>query len=122
AMLYVPGNSGSAIPVGSAVDLTVQSVPTQKYGVLRGQVEAVGQAPETPDQITSFLGNSQLAEEFSAQGQPVAVVVRLDQSADTPSGYVWSTAHGPPHTIESTTLVSGAIRLATQHPIDWILP
>ena len=122
AMLYVPGGSGSAIPVGSAVDLTVQSVPAQQYGVLRGRVEAVGQVPETPDQITSFLGNSQLAGEFSARGRPVAVAVRLDRSADTPSGYAWSTGHGPPHTIESTTLVSGAIQLARQHPIDWILP
>jgi pyruvate/2-oxoglutarate dehydrogenase complex dihydrolipoamide acyltransferase (E2) component len=122
AMLYVPVGSGSAIPVGSAVDLTVQSVPAQQYGVLRGWVEAVGQVPETPDQITSFLGSSQLAEEFSGRGQPAAVVVRLDQSAQTPSGYAWSTAHGPPHTIESMTLVRGAIRLAAQHPINWILP
>lgn len=122
AMVYAQAGSASTIPVGAAVDLTVQSVPAQQYGVLRGQVEAVGQVPETEAQISDFLGNSQLAQEFSAHGQPVAVVVRLDRSAGTPSGYTWSTAHGPPYAIQSTTLVSGSVRLASQHPIDWILP
>ncbi|MCQ4079531.1 HlyD family efflux transporter periplasmic adaptor subunit [Streptomyces sp. RB6PN25] len=122
AMVYAQGDSSATIPVGAPVDLTVQSVPAQQYGVLRGHVEAVGQIPETQQQIADFLGSSQLGEEFSAQGQPVAVVVRLDPSSGTPSGYAWSTAHGPPHTIESTTLVSGSIHLASQHPVDWILP
>jgi biotin carboxyl carrier protein len=122
AMAYVPSDSAASIPVGAAVDLTVPSVPVQQYGVLHGHVAAVGQAPETQAQITDFLGDSQLAQEFSAHGQPVAVVIRLDRSSTTPSGYAWSTAHGPPRTLEPASLVSGSIHLASQHPIDWILP
>jgi pyruvate/2-oxoglutarate dehydrogenase complex dihydrolipoamide acyltransferase (E2) component len=122
AVLYASSSSGSTIPVGSSVDLTVQSVPAQRYGVLRGRVLAVGRVPETRQQITSFLGSSQLAEQFSAQGQPVAVVVQLTRSAGTKSGYKWSSAHGPPYAVDSTTLATGAIHLAAQHPIDWILP
>ena len=34
-------------PSGAAVDLTVQSAPTQQYGVLRGRVKAVGRAAQT---------------------------------------------------------------------------
>lgn len=45
AMLYVPGGSGAAIPVGAQVDLGVQSAPRQRFGVLRGRVKAVGRAP-----------------------------------------------------------------------------
>ncbi|GAA0701165.1 HlyD family efflux transporter periplasmic adaptor subunit [Kitasatospora atroaurantiaca] len=122
AVLYAPGGNGSTIPVGSPVDLTVQSVPAQQFGVLRGHVLAVGRVPETRQQIAGFLGDSQLGEQFSAQGQPVAVVVQLDKSAGTKSGYAWSSASGPPYAIGSTTLVSGAIHLAAQHPIDWVLP
>ncbi|WP_406382344.1 HlyD family efflux transporter periplasmic adaptor subunit [Streptomyces sp. NBC_01618] len=122
AVLYAQDSSASTIPMGSSVDLTVQSVPAQQYGVLRGRVLGVGRTPQTRQQITSFLGDSQLGEQFSQGGQPLAVVVQLDRSAGTKSGYAWSSADGPPYTIDSTTLVSGAIHLAAQRPVEWVLP
>jgi multidrug efflux pump subunit AcrA (membrane-fusion protein) len=122
AVLYVPADSGSTVPVGASVDLTVQSVPTQQYGVLRGRVKAVGRTAQTRQRITGFLGSSQLGEQFSKKGQPVAVLVRLDPSSRTESGYTWSSADGPPYAVDSMTLTTGAIRLSEQHPIDWLLP
>jgi biotin carboxyl carrier protein len=122
AMLYVPGGSGPALPVGAAVDLTVPSVPAGRYGVLRGRIAAVGRAAQTPQQITGFLGDSRLGAEFSAHGPPVAVMVRLDRSAATKSGYGWSKAPGPPYAVDSMTLVSGAVQLPEQRPLDWLLP
>ncbi|UGY93210.1 HlyD family efflux transporter periplasmic adaptor subunit [Streptomyces gobiensis] len=122
AMLYMPGGSGSTVPVGARVDLSIQSVPTQQFGVLRGRVKAVGRIPQTRQQITSFLGDSQLGEQFSKQGHPVAVMVQLERSTGTKSGYRWSSTDGPPYAIESMTMVSGAIHLAAQRPVDWLLP
>ncbi|MEU1311231.1 HlyD family efflux transporter periplasmic adaptor subunit [Streptomyces cinnamoneus] len=122
AMLYVPGGSGGTIPVGAAVDLNVQSVPQQRFGVLRGRVAAVGRAPQTPAQIGGFLGDGRLAAEFARQGNPVAVLVQLERSSATRSGYRWSSADGPPYAVDSTTPVTGAVHLAAQHPVDWLLP
>ncbi|OEJ28273.1 hypothetical protein AR457_31225 [Streptomyces agglomeratus] len=122
AVLYVPAERGAGVPVGAAVDLSVQSVATQQYGVLRGKVASVGRTAQTRQRITGFLGSGQLGEEFSEQGQPVAVLVRLDRSAEAESGYSWSTSQGPPYAVESMTLATGSIRLAEQHPIDWLLP
>ncbi|MGR8012028.1 hypothetical protein [Streptomyces hypolithicus] len=122
AVLYVPADSGSTVPVGAAVDLSVQSVATQRYGVLRGRVEAVGRTAQTRQRITGFLGSSELGEQFSRTGQPVSVLVRLQRSSAAKSGYGWSTSGGPPYAVDSMTLATGAIRLAEQHPIDWLLP
>ncbi|MFJ6749257.1 MULTISPECIES: HlyD family efflux transporter periplasmic adaptor subunit [unclassified Streptomyces] len=122
ATLYVPAQSGASVPVGASVDLTVQSVPTQQYGVLRGRVKAVGRTAQTRQRISGFLGSSQLGEQFSKDGQPVAVLVQLDRAPGTKSGYRWSSADGPPYPVESMTLASGAVHLAEQHPIDWLLP
>ncbi|MFI9237903.1 HlyD family efflux transporter periplasmic adaptor subunit [Streptomyces sp. NPDC053079] len=121
AVLYVPGGSGGTIPVGAPVDLSVQSVPQQRFGVLRGRVKAVGRAPQTPAQISGFLGDSRLAAQFSRQGNPVAVLVQLERSATT-SGYRWSSAGGPPYAVDSTTPVTGAVHLSAQRPVDWLLP
>lgn len=122
AMLYLPADNGTAVPVGATVDLTVQSVPSQQYGVLRGRVEAVGRTSQSRQQIAGFLGDGQLAEQFSRQGRPVAVLVELDRSSRTESGYTWSSSDGPPYAVESMTPAGGAIRLAGQRPIDWLLP
>ncbi|MGK5731055.1 hypothetical protein [Streptomyces sp. URMC 124] len=122
AMLYVPGGSGGEIPVGAPVDLSVQSVPREKFGVLRGRVQAVGRAPQSPAQISGFLGDSRLAAEFTRQGNPVAVLVRLERAPAAASGYRWSSADGPPYPVDSTTPVTGAVHLADQRPVDWLLP
>ncbi|WP_055531647.1 HlyD family efflux transporter periplasmic adaptor subunit [Streptomyces graminilatus] len=122
ATVYVPAGSAAAIPVNAPVDLTVQTAPAQRYGVLRGHVKSVDRAAQTQRQIGAFLGDSQLGEQFTAKGRPVAVLVRLDKSSATKSGYRWSSAEGPPFPLTSMTLASGSIRLADQRPVDWLLP
>ncbi|MFJ8591901.1 HlyD family efflux transporter periplasmic adaptor subunit [Streptomyces sp. NPDC093598] len=122
ATVYVPAENAASIPDDAAVDLTVQSVPPQEYGVLRGHVKSVDRSAQSPQQIASFLGDSQLGEQFTEKGRPVAVTVRLDRSSATKSGYAWSSADGPPFKLTSMTQASASIRLADQRPVDWLLP
>ncbi|MGP4045869.1 HlyD family efflux transporter periplasmic adaptor subunit [Streptomyces sp. 2A115] len=122
ATVYVPAENAASIPSNAAVDLTVQSAPTQQYGVLRGHVKSVDRAAQSEQQIAAFLGDSQLGEQFTKKGRPVAVLVRLDRSSGTESGYKWSSAEGPPFRLDSMTVADGSIRLADQRPIDWLLP
>ncbi|MEU6273858.1 HlyD family efflux transporter periplasmic adaptor subunit [Streptomyces populi] len=122
ATVYVSAASAASIPADAAVDLTVQSVPAQRYGVLRGHVKAVGGAAQTRQQISAYLGDAQLGEQFSEKGRPVAVLVRLDRSPTAPSGLRWSSADGPPDAPASMTLATASIRLAGQRPVDWLLP
>ncbi|MEW1672732.1 HlyD family efflux transporter periplasmic adaptor subunit [Streptomyces noursei] len=120
ATLYVPAENAATLPVGAPVDLTVAAAPTQRFGVLRGHVAAVGRAAQSRQRISAFLGSTQLGEQFSRAGQPIAVLVRLDP-ARTASGYAWSTSDGPPFALDSMTQATAAVHLAAQHPIDWLL-
>jgi biotin carboxyl carrier protein len=122
ATVYVPAENAASIPDKAAVDLTVQSVPTQEYGVLRGHVKSVDRSVQSAQQISAFLGDSQLGEQFTKDGRPVAVLVKLDKKASTKSGYEWSSADGPPFSLTSMTMATGSIRLADQRPVDWLLP
>nr|WP_180218160.1 HlyD family efflux transporter periplasmic adaptor subunit [Streptomyces albus] len=122
AMLYVPADKGAAVPVGAAVDLRVTSVPSDRFGLLRGTVESVGRTPRTEEQISGFLGDRTLAQRFTRQGKPLAVLVSLKRSPATRSGYAWSREDGPPFRLDSATQVSGAVHLAAQRPVDWLLP
>ncbi|KKD09326.1 HlyD family efflux transporter periplasmic adaptor subunit [Streptomyces sp. WM6386] len=122
ATVYVPAENAASIPAHAAVDLTVSSVPTQEYGVLRGHVKSVERSAQSAQQISAFLGDSQLGEQFSKDGRPVAVLVKLDKASGTKSGYKWSSKDGPPFTLTSMTVATGSIRLADQRPVDWLLP
>ncbi|MGI5460558.1 HlyD family efflux transporter periplasmic adaptor subunit [Streptomyces sp. CA-249302] len=122
ATVYVPAENAASIPADATVDLTVSSVPTQEYGVLRGHVKSVDRSAQSAQQIAAFLGDSQLGEQFTKKGRPVAVLVKLDKSPGTKSGYQWSSKDGPPFVLTSMTTASGSIRLADQRPVDWLLP
>ncbi|MFF9126924.1 HlyD family efflux transporter periplasmic adaptor subunit [Streptomyces sp. NPDC014889] len=122
ATVYVPAENAAAIPSGAAVDLTVSSVPAQRYGVLRGHVKEVDRSAQSAQRIAAFLGDSQLGEQFTRKGRPVAVLVRLDTSSTTKSGLTWSSVGGPPYRLDSMTAATASIRLADQRPLDWLLP
>ncbi|MFE9675532.1 HlyD family efflux transporter periplasmic adaptor subunit [Streptomyces sp. NPDC006259] len=122
ATVYVPAENAASVPAGAAVDLTVQTVPSQRYGVLRGHVKSVDRAAQSAQRIAAFLGDSQLGEQFTEKGRPVAVLVRLDPSSTTRSGYRWSSADGPPYALTSMTMATASIRLADRRPLDWLLP
>ncbi|MBP0458491.1 HlyD family efflux transporter periplasmic adaptor subunit [Streptomyces montanisoli] len=122
AMLYVPASGGASVAPGQPVDLTLPSVPEGTYGVLRGTVKAVGRTTRTRRQIAAFLGDDQLAARFTRGGQPVAVLVTLDASRSTKSGYAWSSPAGPPFALTSMTPADGSVRVARQHPAEWLLP
>ncbi|MEU8922616.1 HlyD family efflux transporter periplasmic adaptor subunit [Kitasatospora sp. NPDC048545] len=121
AVLYAPTSSAGLITQGSTVDLDLRSAPAQEYGVLRGVVQSVSQFSQTQKQIASFLGDAQLAGQFSGQGQPMQVVVRLLTEPGTTSGFRWSTRTGPPYLIDSRTLVSASVHLPSVRPIGWVL-
>ncbi|MEV4232366.1 HlyD family efflux transporter periplasmic adaptor subunit [Streptomyces bobili] len=122
ATVYVPAENAASVPADAAVDLTVQTVPSQRYGVLHGRVKSVDRSAQSAQRIAAFLGDSQLGEQFTREGRPVAVLVRLDRSSATRSGYAWSSADGPPYALTSMTMATASIRLADQRPLDWLLP
>ncbi|NKE61454.1 HlyD family efflux transporter periplasmic adaptor subunit [Lentzea sp. PSKA42] len=120
AVLYVPTGEAGLIRKDTPVDLAVQSAPAQEFGVLRGTVVSISQFAESRQQISDFLGDDQLGDRFTAQGQPLKIVVRL-MEGETASGYRWSTQSGPPYRIDSRTLVTGAVQLSPIKPIEWVV-
>lgn len=122
AVLYVPGINSSAVPAGTGVGLTVQTVPAQQFGLLRGRIIAAGRFPESREQVTDFLGDGDLGARFTTDGPPVKVVVELLPAPATPSGYAWTTGTGPPFGLDSRMLVRGAIDLTPIRPINLVVP
>ncbi|MFD8809624.1 HlyD family efflux transporter periplasmic adaptor subunit [Streptomyces sp. NPDC059597] len=122
ATVYVPAENAASIPAHAEVDLTVSSVPADRYGVLRGRVKSVDRTAQSAQSIAAFLGDTQLGQQFTRRSRPVAVTVKLEKSASAKSGYRWSSVDGPPFRLDSMTLATGSVHLADQRPLDWLLP
>ncbi|MFJ6542858.1 HlyD family efflux transporter periplasmic adaptor subunit [Streptomyces sp. NPDC091385] len=122
ATVYVPAENAASIPAHAEVDLTVSSVPADRYGVLRGRVKSVDRTAQSAQSIAAFLGDTQLGQQFTRKSRPVAVTVKLEKSSSAKSGYRWSSADGPPFRLDSMTLATGSVHLADQRPLDWLLP
>ena len=121
--VVLPADNGSSVPVGAAVDLTVQSAPAQRYGVLRGRVKSVGRTGSdgSADRLASW-GTASWASSSRSRASPVPVLVRLDDLVAHQVRLPWSSSAGPPYAVGSMTLASGTVHLAEQRPIDWLLP
>jgi multidrug efflux pump subunit AcrA (membrane-fusion protein) len=122
AILYLSNAEVATVHPGDAVELTVESVPVTPFGVLHGRVASIDPFVSRRSDVSDFLGDDDLAEAITAGGPARKVVVDLQGSALTASGYAWSTRAGPPFALGSRAAVAGAVAQPPVRPIDWIMP
>ncbi len=120
--LYLTPSDGKLVRTNMPVQLNPVSVKKEEYGLLLGRVGSVSAFPATPQAMLSRLENPALVSEFTRGGAPIEVVVSLDPSPDTPSGYAWTSHEGPPESLTSGTLCSGSITLSRRAPISLVVP
>jgi HlyD family secretion protein len=98
------------------------SVKKEEYGLMRGTVEEASEYPVTPEGMLRILGNPTLVAEFAQAGALIEVTVRLQETNNTTSGFVWTSVDGPPMQITSGTLCEGTITIGHRAPIIYVLP
>lgn len=120
ALLFVDQNAAATIVPGMPARLNPDTAPAGAYGDLLGRVVGVDVLPLDPVDFLQLAGdNSELAGAMAQDGA-YRVVVALD-TADTPSGYAWSSRTGPPFAIAPGTVLSGVVVIGEQQPIDTLL-
>lgn len=122
AFLFVPVASSQPITTGMPVQLSVATVPSERYGLLQGTVAAVGTHPVTRAGVNALLNNPDLTARVVGGNPVIQVRVDLTPSHTSPSGYAWTSGDGPPTTVAAGTLTGATIILATRHPISMLFP
>jgi hypothetical protein len=121
AELYLPDSVNPDVKAGSRVDIDVASVPARQYGMLRGTVRSVAKSTETSAEISEFLGDDKAGRVLGSDSGARKVVVELEPAEGTSSGYLWSSASGPPFKVGARTNVTGLIEQQPMRPIAWVL-
>jgi multidrug efflux pump subunit AcrA (membrane-fusion protein) len=116
--LFVPSKDGSGLAPGMSANITVANAPSAAFGVLRGKISSVSQAPLSTAAVTALVGNPDLAQVLTKNGPPLLAQVALSRNSKTRSGFDWSTPKGPPFPLEAGTPVTAKVVEQEQKPID----
>ena len=114
--MYVPLSDRQQIRAGMDVQVLPSTVEREKYGYIRGQVEAIAEFAATRQEMLAVLGDTDAVTAMSASG-PV-FEVRIALRTDSEGHYVWSASDGPPAAIVSGTPCQVIIQVGDERPIS----
>ena len=120
--LYLPDEVGKKVRPGQKAQIIPSTVNVEEYGYLRGVVIFVAILPSTPESMAAVLQNDYLVQQFSAVGPTLRIQAKLIEAPANPSGYAWSSSHGPDMQISSGTACSARIVLSEDAPITYAFP
>ncbi|MCY7366707.1 MAG: NHLP bacteriocin system secretion protein [Chamaesiphon sp.] len=124
--IYFADKDGQQVKPGMEVQITPSLVKRERFGGIVGKVSEVTSFPVTGQDMANIIGNQglaeSLAESLSSGGKaPVQVFADLD-TAQTNSGYKWSSSNGPDLKLSSGTTVQVRVSVGEVVPISYILP
>ncbi len=121
AVLYISPSEGKRIDTKMLVRIAPSTMRIEEYGYMEGIVEKVSEYPATKQGIIRTLGNAELAQTFTKDEQPIAIVVKL-KTAKNASGFKWTSRRGPNSPIKAGTPCEGQIILDSNTPLKVFFP
>lgn len=122
AIIYVSPRDGRRVEKGMKVEIVPTTVRKEEYGYASGIVETVADVAATTEGMRSILKNEQLVAKLSGEGAPIAVEVKLEADAATPSGLKWSSSKGPPQRIAAGTLLDAKVVVDHAPVVNLVAP
>ncbi len=122
AVLYLSPAEGKKVKAGMNVNISPTTVKREEYGFIVGKATYVSEFPATAQSMMRTLNNEQLVRQLSMGSAPIEATVDLVPSADSITGYKWSSKQGPPHRIQSGTLCTAEFIVSRSRPIRKLIP
>jgi HlyD family secretion protein len=116
------GSTAKQIRPGMRVQMSPAGVAWEEHGYMLGRVVSVSESPLSPTAMNVLLRNDALGRDFTARGAAYVVSVELERDPATPSGFRWTTRHGPDLAFGSGTLMESNITLQQRRPIALVIP
>jgi len=118
---YLPLQAGKKISIGVPVRVTPTTVQQARFGSMVGTVTRVSEYPVSNEAAIHTLGSEQILTDLSQASALLEVAVQM-QTANTESGYRWTTHSGPPVQISSGTTTLASFTIEQRAPITYVIP
>ncbi len=122
ALAYFQAKEGKQLHKGMRVRVSPSTVSKEQYGSIIGYVENISDYPVTSEAVVNYVGNFAVAQNLISGNHTIEVLVRLEHSDETPSGYQWTSVTGPDVQITAGTLSEVWATMEQRPPISFILP
>lgn len=102
----------------------LNSVDSKKYGSLVVKVEQVWSYPISSDEIYHIIGNRQIVNTLTNNGEnaPVQILCKPVLDPKTQSGFKWTSKNGPPNKIDTGSMGDMRIIVEEKRPIEFVFP
>jgi|TARA_Y100000589_G_scaffold133991_1_gene127991 HlyD family secretion protein len=94
AVSYFPPADARRLPVGLPVEVVPLWNQRGRFGGIVGRVRSVLTLPATQEDISTTIGNNQLAEALVKHGPVMRAEIELDRHPRTDDGYRWTLSQG----------------------------
>ena len=139
---FTPENADRIYP-----DMTVEVTPNllterrfggvrERYGGIKGKITAVSPETITTNEVTSLVGNPQLAESLMSNPVPysapdpgeaknlpvVQVEIALERNPDNVTGYQWESGKEPNNPIPQGAIGEARVTVEERSPVNYLVP
>ena len=94
AVAYFAPADARRLPLGLPVEVVPQWQQRGRFGGIVGRVSSVLTLPSTEDDVSTTIGNPQLAKEFTKDGPVMRAEIELERDRSTMDGYRWTLSWG----------------------------
>ena len=94
AVSYFPPADARRLPIGLPVEVVPLWNQRGRFGGIEGKVRSVLTLPATQEDISTTIGNNQLAEELVKHGPVMRAEIELDRHPSADDGYRWTLSQG----------------------------
>lgn len=122
SLTFFADKDGKQIQPGMFAQVTPSFVKRERFGGIVGKVTDVSPYPVTSQNITTLVGNPELAKQLAGDSAPVQMAIQLQPDPNTYSRYQWTSSNGPNQKISSGTTAAVQVRVGEIAPIAYIIP
>ncbi len=122
AVYFMQLEKGKKVEEGMQVNIYPSTLSKEEYGHMSGKVVKVADYVTSHADLYTRVGDSSLADTFSAGGAVVEIVCEIDTDENTASGYAWSSKKGAEAELREGTLLEGSVVTKNVPPITMLIP
>ncbi|MCU1255633.1 MAG: putative efflux pump rane fusion protein [Candidatus Angelobacter sp.] len=118
---YLPSLQAKDTKDGMEAQVSASNIKREEYGFIKGQVDYVADFPTTREALMRNFANEALVQTLTKSGAVTEVRITLKR-APNPSGFEWSTSHGPNIVLSGGTICTVQVVTGRQKPIALLFP
>ena len=123
AVSYFPPADARRLPIGLPVEVVPLWNQRGRFGGIEGKVRSVLTLPATQEDISTTIGNNQLAEELVKHGPVMRAEIELDRHPSADDGYRWTLSQGSGvFPIREGLTVDTFAYVEWRSPVTYVLP